>query len=126
MVAVSGSTVYAGGDFSTAGGVSATRIAKWNGSSWSAMGSRMNNAVLAIVVSGGTVYAGGDFSTAGGVSASRVGRWNELRGHADPFRELAHEIRYRSRDFTRRRVHAPLERVAAEEHAAKGAGWRKH
>ena len=34
--------LYAGGDFTTAGGVSANRIAKWDGSSWSALGSGMN------------------------------------------------------------------------------------
>ena len=34
--------LYAGGDFTTAGGVSANSIAKWDGSSWSALGSGMN------------------------------------------------------------------------------------
>ena len=37
-LAVSGMDVYAGGDFTTAGGVSASRIAKWDGTSWSALG----------------------------------------------------------------------------------------
>jgi hypothetical protein len=36
---VSGGELYAGGSFTTAGGVAATNIAKWNGSSWSALGS---------------------------------------------------------------------------------------
>jgi hypothetical protein len=40
-LAVSGSDVYAGGNFKTAGGGAATNIAKWNGSSWSALGSGM-------------------------------------------------------------------------------------
>jgi len=35
----SGPALYAGGDFTTAGGVAANRIAKWNGSSWSQLGS---------------------------------------------------------------------------------------
>ncbi len=35
-LAVSGSTLYAGGDFTTAGGSAANDIAQWNGSSWSA------------------------------------------------------------------------------------------
>ena len=35
----SGPALYAGGDFTTAGGVPANHIAKWNGSSWSALGS---------------------------------------------------------------------------------------
>jgi trimeric autotransporter adhesin len=42
-LAVSGSTLYAGGDFTTAGGIAANYIAQWNGSSWSALGSGMNN-----------------------------------------------------------------------------------
>ena len=41
-LAVSGSDLYAGGRFTTAGGIAANRIAKWNGSSWSALGSGMN------------------------------------------------------------------------------------
>ena len=41
-LAVSGSTLYAGGDFTTAGGAPANNIAAWNGSSWSALGSGMN------------------------------------------------------------------------------------
>ena len=40
-LAVSGSTLYAGGDFTTAGGSAANNIAQWNGSSWSALGSGM-------------------------------------------------------------------------------------
>ncbi len=40
----SGSDVYAGGYFTTAGGSAATNIAKWNGSTWSALGSGMGGA----------------------------------------------------------------------------------
>jgi hypothetical protein len=64
-LAVSGSTLYAGGDFSTAGGTAANSIAQWNGSSWSALGSGMNSRVDALAVSGSTLYAGGGFTTAG-------------------------------------------------------------
>jgi hypothetical protein len=38
-VVKSGPALYAGGDFTTAGGGSANYLAKWNGASWSAMGS---------------------------------------------------------------------------------------
>ena len=44
-LAVSGSNLYAGGEFTTAGGVSANRIAKWDGNSWTALGSGMNASV---------------------------------------------------------------------------------
>jgi trimeric autotransporter adhesin len=78
----SGPALYAGGIFTTAGGVTVNRIAKWDGESWSALGSGMNGYVYALTVfddgsgSGPALYAGGTFTTAGGVSASRVARWD--------------------------------------------------
>jgi len=75
-IAVSGSAVYVGGCFSHAGGVPANYIARWDGSSWSALGSGLNGYVSAIAVSGSNVYAGGTFSQAGGVSAHNIARWN--------------------------------------------------
>ena len=39
-LAVAGSNVYAGGEFTTAGGSAANRIAKWDGNNWSALRSR--------------------------------------------------------------------------------------
>ena len=61
----SGGTLYAGGLFTTAGGIAANHIAQWSGSSWSALGSGMNNAVFALAVSGSRLYAGGTFTMAG-------------------------------------------------------------
>ncbi len=78
-IAVDGSgNIYAGGEFTTAGGVSANRIAKWNGTSWSALGTGFSSgACYAIAVDGnGNVYAGGTFIQAGGISASRIAMWN--------------------------------------------------
>ena len=75
-LAVSGNTLYAGGDFTTAGGTAANYIAKWNGSSWSALGSGMNSSVFALAVSGGTLYAGGEFTTADGNAATNIAQWN--------------------------------------------------
>jgi hypothetical protein len=75
-LAVSGNTLYAGGGFTTAGGVAANYVAQWNGSDWSALGSGMNNGVYALAVSGNTLYAGGPFTTAGGVVATNVAQWN--------------------------------------------------
>ena len=75
-MAANGSNVYAGGFFSTAGGNSASRIARWNGSTWSALGTGMDNSVRAMIMSGTDVIAAGYFVTAGGVSANRIARWN--------------------------------------------------
>jgi hypothetical protein len=73
-LAVSGSDLYAGGDFTTAGGGAATNIAKWNGSSWSALGSGMNNSVRVLAVSGSDLYAGGYFTAAGGQVSAYLAR----------------------------------------------------
>jgi hypothetical protein len=74
--------LVAGGDFTTAGGVSANRIARWDGSSWSPLGSGVSAgtsggyiAALAVLPNGDLV-AGGWFSSAGGVSANRIARWD--------------------------------------------------
>jgi hypothetical protein len=75
-----GPALYAGGDFTSAGGVSASGIAKWNGSGWSALGAGVNGSVYALLVfndgGGQALYVGGDFSTAGGVSANSIAKWN--------------------------------------------------
>ena len=73
-LAVSGGTLYAGGDFTTAGGSAANCIAKWDGSSWSALGSGMNDWVYALAVSGKDLYAGGQFTTAGGKESDCIAR----------------------------------------------------
>ncbi len=72
----SGPVLFAGGDFTTAGGAAATNIAKWDGSTWSALGSGMDSGVLALAVSGTDLYAGGWFSMAGGMPANSIAKWN--------------------------------------------------
>jgi len=59
-----------------AGDVSANYIAKWDGSSWSALGSGMNGPVYALALSGTNLYAGGAFTMAGGASANRIAKWD--------------------------------------------------
>ncbi|OGV08464.1 MAG: hypothetical protein A2499_04710 [Stygiobacter sp. RIFOXYC12_FULL_38_8] len=75
-LAVMGSNLYAGGKFTTAGGVSANYIAKWNGVGWSALGTGMNGRVNALIVDGTNLYACGDFTIAGGVTANHIAMWN--------------------------------------------------
>jgi len=77
---VLGGDLYVGGCFSTAGGTSATNLAKWNGSAWSALGSGPDGPVSALAVSGSDLYAGGWFTTAGGASATGVAKWNPTTG----------------------------------------------
>jgi hypothetical protein len=75
-----GPALYAAGAFNNVGGVTAHRIARWNGSGWSTLGSGLDNITVALAVfddgTGSALYAGGTFATAGGVPASHVARWN--------------------------------------------------
>ncbi len=74
-----GAALYAGGWITTAGGQAANGIAKWDGTSWSPLGSGVNNHVSALAVfddgSGPALYAGGSLTTAGGQSAGRIAEW---------------------------------------------------
>ncbi len=81
----SGPALFVGGEFTSAGGVPANSIAKWNGSQWSALGQGVTyGPVLASVSAlavyddgtGAALYAAGIFSTAGGVSAHNIARWD--------------------------------------------------
>jgi hypothetical protein len=69
-------SLYAGGTFTTAGGVSANNVARWNGSSWSACGSGVNGDVLAFYVRNGELIVGGTFTTAGGIGVGYIALWN--------------------------------------------------
>lgn len=75
-VKIEGGVVYASGAFTTAGGVGASRIAKWNNADWSALGDGVSGDVYAIATSGNDVYVGGVFTTAGGSGANHIARWN--------------------------------------------------
>jgi trimeric autotransporter adhesin len=69
--------LVAGGDFTTAGGVPVNYIARWDGGSWSALGSGMNNDVADLItLPNGNLIACGAFTNAGGVSANRIALWN--------------------------------------------------
>lgn len=63
-LAISGTDLYAGGDFTSAGTCTdgCTHIARWNGSTWSALDTGVNDTVYAVAISGSNVYAGGAFT----------------------------------------------------------------
>lgn len=79
----SGPALYVAGGFSTAGGIAARGIARWNGSSWSPVsgpsGNGIQGAIAAFAVfddgTGPALYAGGLFTMAGGVPARSVAKW---------------------------------------------------
>lgn len=70
--------VYIGGEFTSVGGSSIARVARNNGTSWSALGSGVNGTVYALVFGNdGFLYVGGDHSSAGGVANTAcIAGWN--------------------------------------------------
>jgi hypothetical protein len=80
----SGGMLYAGGYFTTAGGVTVNRIATWDGSEWSTIsgtaGAGMNDYVSTLAVyddgTGEALYARGRFTNAGGVTVNSVAKWD--------------------------------------------------
>ncbi len=78
-----GASLYVSGAFIAAGGVPTQHIARWNGSTWSAVGGGLDGVAWDLTGfddgSGTALYAGGFFSGAGGSAASNIARWD---GHA--------------------------------------------
>lgn len=78
-----GPRLYAGGNFSSIGGVSASCVASWNGTSWSALGAgvagsgaTVNGLAVHNFGSGPELCVGGNFTTAGAVTTSNLARWD--------------------------------------------------
>jgi hypothetical protein len=89
-------TVYqdqliAGGSFTTAGGQDIATVARWDGTTWSALGEGITESVTiqfggsyytfpplvtSLAVWNGRLYAGGLFQTAGGIWAERIASWD--------------------------------------------------
>lgn len=76
----SAGNLYIGGSFTAVGPITANRIAKWDGSTWSPLGiglAQTSSYVAAMAVDQtGNLYVAGDFNNAGGVSVSHVAKWN--------------------------------------------------
>ena len=71
--------LYVGGDFTNIGGQSITRLAKWNGSAWSALagGAGPDGSVRALLFhNDGNLYFTGSFANAGGSGAVKVAYWD--------------------------------------------------
>ena len=78
----SGSALYAGGNFTSLGGVTVNRIAKWNGATWTPLGPALSGPVTSFAFfddhSGGgeALFVGGSFTTIGSVNANHIAKWN--------------------------------------------------
>lgn len=71
-------TLYVGGSFLDAGGVgTADYVAAWDGASWSALGTGVDDSVWALATRDDTLYVGGGFIQAGGITVNRIAAWAE-------------------------------------------------
>ena len=86
-LAVAGDDLYVGGGFYDAAGIAiADRLAKWDGTTWSAVGSdgagnaafdENNDVIDALAVDGTNLYVSGIFTDAAGIAAAdNVARWD--------------------------------------------------
>src|SRR6185369_1956723 len=77
--------LYIGGTFDTAGGVSAARLARWNGTSWSGLGNGVTmssgslGAVSQLASVGTDVYVAGIFEKAGDKPQANFAHWNDQK-----------------------------------------------
>lgn len=80
-IAVGSDGVYAGGQFTFAGGVAQSHLARWDGSAWSGVGGgiaalQSSRVVRALAFTHGKVYAGGAFNVAGSTNAHFIAAWD--------------------------------------------------
>lgn len=68
--------LYVGGNFTTAGNIAANNIARWDGSTWSALGAGADSWVYSLAVYDDTLVAGGFFTHVDGTPASHIASWN--------------------------------------------------
>lgn len=78
--------LYVGGEFGRIAGITATSIARWDGTAWSALGTDRSTGgsptVYAVTVDGADVYVGGMFQSLGGVTTHNLARWDGQSWHA--------------------------------------------
>ena len=79
------SALFVGGEFNTAGGVTVNRVARWDGSTWSAVGTGLvGNRVETLAgfenSEGRFLYAGGDFTLSGpgDIPLNRLAKWDPV------------------------------------------------
>lgn len=75
-LAPTGKSVYVGGSISQIDDVQVHNIARWDGDSWTALGSGTDSTISAMVWNAGELYVAGSFTQAGETSATHVARWD--------------------------------------------------
>jgi hypothetical protein len=84
---VDGPELWAAGEFTTAGGVACSNVARWNGSAWLAAGTGADQYAVDLCAfpdgPGADLYLGGGFSLIGGNPTQKLGRWRAC--HSESF-----------------------------------------
>jgi trimeric autotransporter adhesin len=70
-----GTNLYAGGGFTQAGTVSAANVARWDGTTWTAMGAGLPGSVGGLTRLGSYLYAAGSFTNAG-LAITNLAKWD--------------------------------------------------
>jgi hypothetical protein len=104
---IHGTDVYVAGSFTNAGGVYAPGVAKWNGSSWAALGSGLYYNVTgasavghSLASSGNDIFVGGIFTFAGNKPSMFIARWNDqLNFYPPPNMQLTRSVWLTNRQF---------------------------
>jgi hypothetical protein len=81
--------LYCSGRFTNMSGISASSIARWNGTTWEALGSGLyaDSAVVrgtSLAIRGNDIYAVGAFDAAGLSDSSGIARWNDTIDFTPP------------------------------------------
>jgi hypothetical protein len=78
--------LYACGAFNHAGNISASKMAKWNGNTWSQVyPDSINQVVADFIFANGAMYITGAFTQVGSVTAFGVAKFTGLSGYSDVF-----------------------------------------
>jgi len=74
--------LYAGGKYTSIGGIGVNHIARWDGTSWKNVGGGISGSipsVHAMVVYNDDLYVSGEFISAGGIISPRMARWDSTQ-----------------------------------------------
>lgn len=96
LVAI-GSVLYVGGEFSTAGKIGASRIARYDTSKsgndgWSTLGDGVNNIIETLTVIGTELFVGGWFTQAGDSGANFIARYDTSKSDNSGWAELGNGV----------------------------------